>query len=401
MATLLKKISYFLILACTSVGLVNASVLLDSLTKPIESAAPSNKDDWTAIAFRTDGHPYTLGNITLKLYAVEESPAVVLQIYNDGVSVPGPTLVGTLTPPSTGFSTFPDDATFTPNGIISLAKDTVYWVKLSNVDPDPTNGINWAYTLDVSSTEFNKWAYKFDTVNENSDGNPQSNVQYMIRVEAQATDGSEPPPANQPPIANAGADLTVALGSAIFLDGSASNDPDRKPNAALTFAWTQDSSVGPSVILNNANTAQASFTPTQTGIYLFSLTVNDGASSSAPDTIKVTVNETGPSQSPVTLISPNGGEIWPSKTRQAIQWSVISPLVNMKKPLTVQFSKNGGVKWATLFIKNKPKTGLSSWKILRRHVSDQGKVRVCAFPLGKKAKRVCDESDNTFQIIKN
>ena len=393
MATVFKKLACILILSVASTKLVYATVLIDGLASSMTEATAFNTGDWNAASFHTDGHPYTLGNVTLKLYAPDASPTVALEIYNDGGSVPGANLVGTLTPPQAGFSDTPDDAIFTPNGSITLAKNSVYWVKLSN--NDPSNGvINWVYTTDVLPY-FSKWTYKLGSISDNSDANPDSHAQYMMRVEAAATDGSEPPPGNQPPLANAGEDQVAAIGGTVTLDGSASTDPDHKPNATLTYAWTQVSSTVPTVVLAKANTAKPSFTPTQAGIYIFSLTVNDGATSSTADTVKVTVT------SPANVISPNGGEIWPTKSRQLIQWSVATDLVNLKKPMAVQFLRKEGGKWTTLFSKNKPKSGSATWKISRNRITTQGKIRVCVFPLGKGAKRYCDESDSTFQIVKD
>ncbi len=92
-------------------------------------------------------------------------------------------------------------------------------------------------------------------------------------------------PANQAPIANAGADRSVNANTLVTLDGRASSDPDNKPSP-LTYAWTQVS--GTAVTLTGANTSQPSFTPSAAGSYTFRLTVSDGALS-ASDDIVVTV----------------------------------------------------------------------------------------------------------------
>jgi hypothetical protein len=95
---------------------------------------------------------------------------------------------------------------------------------------------------------------------------------------------------NQPPLANAGADQTVRLGSLVTLDGSNSVDPDQGPSP-LIFAWTK--AAGPDVALTGADSAKPTFTPTVKGVYTFSLTVNDGQTNSSPDEVTITVPALG------------------------------------------------------------------------------------------------------------
>jgi hypothetical protein len=94
------------------------------------------------------------------------------------------------------------------------------------------------------------------------------------------------PPPNQPPVANAGSNQTVVVGTLVTLNGTASFDPDNGPSP-LTFSWTQTS--GPAITLAGANTATPSFTPVIAGTYVFSLVVNDGADNSAPASVTITV----------------------------------------------------------------------------------------------------------------
>lgn len=102
---------------------------------------------------------------------------------------------------------------------------------------------------------------------------------------------------NALPVADAGADQTVNLGEEVRLDGGASRDPDAGP-AALAYAWSQDG--GPAVTLDGADTATPSFGADAGGVYVFRLTVGDGAGS-ASATVRVTVNlpplaDAGPDQ---------------------------------------------------------------------------------------------------------
>lgn len=93
-----------------------------------------------------------------------------------------------------------------------------------------------------------------------------------------------------PPIANAGPDQTVRLGSLVTLNGSGSNDPDNGPSP-LSFAWSK--TAGPTVNLTSPSTAKPTFTPNTAGGYTFSLVVKDGTSDSAPDTVTIAVPKLG------------------------------------------------------------------------------------------------------------
>ena len=94
------------------------------------------------------------------------------------------------------------------------------------------------------------------------------------------------PPANTPPVADAGDAQTVDEGATVTLDGTASSDADED---VLTYAWTAPAGVA----LSNASAAKPTFAaPNRASTYTldFSLTVNDGTADSAPDTATVTVN---------------------------------------------------------------------------------------------------------------
>lgn len=94
-------------------------------------------------------------------------------------------------------------------------------------------------------------------------------------------------PANQPPVANAGADITITLPTNIAnLNGSASSDPD---GTIAVYAWNQVS--GPSAAtIASATTAQSNVTGLIQGVYIFALTVTDNSGASKSDSVKVTVN---------------------------------------------------------------------------------------------------------------
>jgi hypothetical protein len=96
---------------------------------------------------------------------------------------------------------------------------------------------------------------------------------------------------NKPPVANAGADLSVNENALVVLSGSGSSDPEGNP---LTFSWLQIG--GPAVTLNGANTVSPNFRAPLVGFFgallTFQLTVTDSGGLSSTDTVVVRVNST-------------------------------------------------------------------------------------------------------------
>ncbi len=99
---------------------------------------------------------------------------------------------------------------------------------------------------------------------------------------------------NEPPIADAGQDQNVLLGSTINLNGSESSDPDSGP-APLTYLWSFASVPPTSSITNsdiaNADSAAPSFVPDVIGAYVLTLEVSDGDLSDS-DQVQIMVERT-------------------------------------------------------------------------------------------------------------
>jgi hypothetical protein len=99
-------------------------------------------------------------------------------------------------------------------------------------------------------------------------------------------------PVNEPPVADAGVDQTVAELTSVTLNGSGSSDPE---GGTLSFSWIQTG--GTTISLTNADTATPSFTAPDLSageqqVLTFQLTVTDDGTSQASDTCSVTVTST-------------------------------------------------------------------------------------------------------------
>jgi len=108
--------------------------------------------------------------------------------------------------------------------------------------------------------------------------------------------------ANTPPIANAGPDQEVTVGSVVQLDGAGSTDPDGSSGAVgspasssttLSYQWSFVSRpAGSTATLSDASAVNPTFVADLEGTFVVSLTVSDGLASSEPD--HVTVTSTAP-----------------------------------------------------------------------------------------------------------
>lgn len=141
-----------------------------------------------------------------------------------------------------------------------------------------------------------------------------------------------PTPTNSAPVANAGLDKTAPRGTAVYLEGTASSDPD---GDLLSFQWSiLTLPTGSTATLAKANQPSPYFTPDQEGNYVIQLIVVDAKGlASSPDTVTVsTINsapiaDAGPDQivtslgTAITL----GGESWdPDGDSISYSWAMTS-----------------------------------------------------------------------------
>ncbi|MCH9696466.1 MAG: PKD domain-containing protein, partial [Gammaproteobacteria bacterium] len=108
-------------------------------------------------------------------------------------------------------------------------------------------------------------------------------------------------PTNTPPIANAGADTTVTVGSTVTLDASQSSDVDQD---TLSYFWILSSPAGSTAILSDPVNIKPTFVADKQGDYQITLNVNDGIEDSNTDVVIITATNTGEMPPDPTSIAP-------------------------------------------------------------------------------------------------
>ncbi|MEL7450305.1 MAG: hypothetical protein AAFN78_13915 [Pseudomonadota bacterium] len=109
------------------------------------------------------------------------------------------------------------------------------------------------------------------------------------------------PGANETPVADAGSDVVTLIETDVNLDGSGSSDAT---GDALSYQWEITSKPGgANAQLLNANTPMPTLKPDSVGTWTVSLTVNDGVTDSAVDSVTVTAQYIGALPSNATWMS--------------------------------------------------------------------------------------------------
>ncbi|MGI0039950.1 MAG: PKD domain-containing protein, partial [Nitrososphaera sp.] len=221
--------------------------------------------------------PYDVLSSVIQLDVVNPPPTVAMNVWN---------------PHST---TAPDGTTST---VFTLSADATCQIGLAGLEWDidgngtvdvttALNGENSVTVVTVQGTFGAPGNYTPKVRSISITGLDSGWDSFNIGTTVPVADIVNPPP-NDAPLANAGADQTVSIGSAVTLNGTASSDSDAG-DSITDYIWSQKA--GPiSVTLDKSNPALPTFVANTNGVYTFELKVVDEAGAqSTPDAVIVTV----------------------------------------------------------------------------------------------------------------
>lgn len=138
---------------------------------------------------------------------------------------------------------------------------------------------------------------------------------------------------NTAPVANAGPDRAAVRGVEVQLDGTASSDAD---GDELAYIWSFVSRpAGSMAVLQEADSPTPTFTPDAVGDFVIALVVDDGLTTSTPDTVTVTTSNpntppvanagTDQTVSPGTVVTLDGsGSSDVDGNPLSFQWALLS-----------------------------------------------------------------------------
>lgn len=176
------------------------------------------------------------------------------------------------------------------------------WKKISG-PPAGGGAVSSPATSQTSITGLQAGAYIFQLTVTDDDGATASD-----RVSVTVA----PQPANDPPLAKAGSDISITLPvNSTQLNGGGSSDPDGRITA---YAWKQVS--GPSSAnISSPNASATNAGGLVVGSYVFELTVTDNRNGSATDRVTVTVNK-APNKDPLANAGSDRSITLPTNTVQ-------------------------------------------------------------------------------------
>jgi gliding motility-associated-like protein len=152
------------------------------------------------------------------------------------------------------------------------------WTKISG--PNVTMANQTTATVSLSGMVTGIYTFRFTVTN--SGGVSASDDVKVVVVSA-----------NLPPVANAGADVSITLPTNSLVLNGTGTDID---GSIASYTWTKVS--GPAASMTGQTTANLSLTGLIAGTYVFSLTVTDNQAATATDNVTVTVNPAAVNQLP-------------------------------------------------------------------------------------------------------